>query len=260
MWNPQDYAKNSAGQLKWAQELRANLSLQGHEAILDVGCGDGKITADFARHVPNGSVKGIDSSPEMVAYAAQTYPTTAYPNLTFACIDARHLPFKAEFDLIFSNAVLQWVDDHPAVLQGVSAALRPGGKLVISCGGQGNAEPILQAVFEVARRARWQPYFTPLSNPYFFRSTEEYRPWLAEAGLQVERLALVPKDMVHAGKAGLAGWLRTTWMPFTERVPVAERASFIAEVVDAYVAHNPLDAQGQVQVPMVRLEVLARKG
>lgn len=259
MWNPQDYAQNSAGQLKWAQELRTHIHLQGHEAILDVGCGDGKITADFAHHVPKGTVTGIDSSPEMTAYATQTYPIADFPNLTFTCIDARQIPFTNAFDLIFSNSVLQWVDDHLAVLKGASAALRPGGKLVISCGGQGNAEQILGAVFEVAKRDRWRPYFTPLINPYFFRSPEEYRPWLAVAGLQVERLELVPKDMTHPGKTGLAGWLRTTWMPFTERVPVAKREQFITDVVDTYVTQFPLDAQGQVHVPMVRLEVIARK-
>lgn len=224
-----------------------------------MGCGDGKITADFAHHVPKGTVTDIDSSPEMIAYATQTYPIADFPNLTFTCIDARQLLFTDVFDLIFSNSVLQWVDDHLAVLKGASAALRFGGQLVISCGGQGNAEQIMGAVFEVAQRERWRPYFTPLINPYFFRSPEEYRPWLAAAGLRVERLDLVSKDMIHRGKTGLAGWLRTTWMPFTERVPVQQCEPFIAEVVEAYVTDFPPDAQGQVHVPMVRLEVVARK-
>jgi trans-aconitate methyltransferase len=68
-WNPADYAKSSDVQLKWAQELQANLHLQGHESILDVGCGDGKISADFARLLPNGRVVAVDSSPEMIEYA-----------------------------------------------------------------------------------------------------------------------------------------------------------------------------------------------
>ena len=259
MWNPQDYAKNSAAQLKWAQELRSSITLQGHEAILDVGCGDGKITADFSRHLPNGTVTGIDRSPEMVAYAAQTYPKMDYPNLTFACIDARKIPYKDSFDLIFSNAVLHWVDDHLAVLKGISAALKPGGTVIISCGGKGNAVQILQTVFEVADRTRWRQYFNPLINPYFFHGPEEYLPWLNTSGLKPERLELVPKDMIHEGKAGLASWLRTTWMPFTERVPITEREQFIDEVVETYTSYFPPDAQGQVHVPMVRLEVVAYK-
>jgi trans-aconitate 2-methyltransferase len=60
-WNPEDYAKNSDAQLKWAQELRHNLNLQGTESVLDVGCGDGKITADFAKNLPQGRVTSVDS-------------------------------------------------------------------------------------------------------------------------------------------------------------------------------------------------------
>jgi len=64
-WNPEDYAKNSDAQLKWAKELKQSLNLQGDESVLDVGCGDGKITADFATTLPRGRVVGIDSSPDM---------------------------------------------------------------------------------------------------------------------------------------------------------------------------------------------------
>lgn len=106
MWNPQDYAKNSDAQLKWARQLRSHFNLQGNESILDVGCGDGKITADFAATFPSSRVMGIDSSPEMIDYAQQTYPASQYSNLSFACIDARSISFENEFELIFSNATL----------------------------------------------------------------------------------------------------------------------------------------------------------
>ncbi|MUL36019.1 class I SAM-dependent methyltransferase [Gloeocapsopsis dulcis] len=110
-WNPEDYAKNSDAQLKWARELRQNLNLQGNESILDVGCGDGKITADFAATLPRGRVIGVDSSPEMIAYATHIYGSKQYPNLSFACVDARSLDFDQEFNLCFSNATLHWVDN-----------------------------------------------------------------------------------------------------------------------------------------------------
>lgn len=126
MWNPEDYAKNLDAQLKWAQELRENRNLQGNESILDVGCGDGKITADFAKVLPESKVVGVDSSAQMIDYATRTY-ATQYPNFTFACIDARSLNFDREFDLCFSNAALHWVDDHQAFLRGASRALRSDG-------------------------------------------------------------------------------------------------------------------------------------
>ena len=96
MWNPEDYAKNSDAQLKWARSLTSKINLSKYKYILDVGCGDGKITADFAQSLPKSRVVGVDASPEMIAYAQNKYPFSKYPNLTFDCVDARSLNFQQE--------------------------------------------------------------------------------------------------------------------------------------------------------------------
>ena len=88
MWNTEDSAKNSDAQLQWARSLTQNLKLQDYQSILDVGCGDGKIIADFAKF-PQSRVVGTDSSPDMIAYASQKYPASQYPLLTFECMNAR---------------------------------------------------------------------------------------------------------------------------------------------------------------------------
>lgn len=259
MWNPEDYAKNSDAQLKWARELRSNLDLKGNEAILDVGCGDGKITADFAATFPSSRVMGVDSSPEMIDYAQQKYPTSQYLNLSYACIDARSINFKREFDLVFSNATLHWVDDHQAFLKGASSALRNGGRLITSCGGQGNAANILQVFSELTASQSWSSYFEGFHPPYFFYGLEDYQLWVQQSGLQIKRLELVPKDMTHQGKEGLAGWIRTTWMPFYKRIPQNQQDNFIEQVVNLYLERIPLDLEGLTHVRMVRLEVEAYK-
>ncbi|HTL90659.1 MAG TPA: methyltransferase domain-containing protein [Leptolyngbya sp.] len=252
-WNPHDYAKNSDAQLKWAKELRSRLLLTGSESVLDVGCGDGKITADFAQSV--GQAIGIDSSPEMIAYATETYSVQS--NLSFACLDARSLTFSNQFDLIFSNAALHWFDDHSAFLKGASRALKPQGRLIISCGGRGNAIDILAAFAETVEQDPWRFYFPKFHNPYSFYGTEEYATWLETAGLTIDRLELIPKDMTHSGESGLAAWLRTAWIPFTQTVPEIERESFITAVTQTYLAKFPLDRNGLAHVHMVRLEVEA---
>ena len=259
MWNPEDYAKHSSAQLKWAKELRQNHSFQGDESILDVGCGDGKITADFSTALPKGRVVGVDSSPEMIAYAQRTYAITQYPNLSFRCVDARSLDFEGEFDLCFSNAVLHWVDNHPKFLQGASRALRNGGRLIVSCGGRGNAADILQVFSEEVAKQSWKKYFDTFHNPYFFYGPQDYAGWLEAAGFKVNRLELVPKDMTYSGEQGLSSWIRTTWMPFTHCVPETERDRFIAHIVGKYLDQIPLDKKGLAHVRMVRLEVNAIK-
>jgi trans-aconitate 2-methyltransferase len=256
-WNPADYAANSSSQHAWARELIARLKLHGSECILDVGCGDGKITAEFAKSAPRGFVLGVDSSAAFIVYAREHYPPSSYPNLRFEGMDARRLACDRRFDLIFSNATLHWVDDIPAFLAGGARLLKPGGRLIISCGGAGNAADVVAVMERQIRLPRWAGHFRDFAFPYYFYAPSDYAPWLAAAGFAATRLALVEKDMTHAGRDGLAGWMRTTWMPYTHRVPESQREAFLYECVDDYLREHPLDSDGRSHVRMVRLEVEA---
>lgn len=254
-WNPEAYAQNSEAQLKWAHELIARLSFSGYESVLDIGCGDGKITAEFTSHVRRGRVVGIDLSQEMIDYARATFPPELFPNLEFHRMDARDINLEHRFDLVFSNAALHWVDDQRAVVLGAARLMRSGGRLVISCGGRGNAAEIDQALEAVMRRPEWRPWFKGFGFRYYFLGPEEYAPWIEEAGLVPTRLELAPKDMTHEGGEGLAAWLRTTWLPYVACVPEERREEFIAAVAEQYLTHHPLDEAGRAHVAMVRLEV-----
>ncbi len=126
-WNAADYHTSSPAQYQWAQELIAKLGLAGNERVLDIGCGDGKVTAEISRHLPEGKVTGVDNSPEMIRFAFDHFPRTEYRNLTFVRMDARELSFLEEFDVVFSNAALHWIPDHKPVLTGIARSLHPGG-------------------------------------------------------------------------------------------------------------------------------------
>jgi trans-aconitate 2-methyltransferase len=256
-WDAEDYANNSAAQTQWAQELISKLALQGKESLLDIGCGDGKITAQLAQILSAGRVLGIDASPSMIRLASERFPLKKYPNLSFLQMDATRIRLSRQFDVAFSSATLHWVEDHVAVLQGVRVCLKPGGKILLQMGGRGNAQDVLRAVQEVMRRLRWQGYFDDVSNPYHFYGPEDYEGWLSQSGFRAIRIELIPKDMQHQGKEGLRGWMRTTWFPYTDRLPPELRAAFINEVVDTYAEQHPVDALGKTHVNMVRLEVEA---
>jgi trans-aconitate methyltransferase len=258
-WNAADYAANSVVQQTWARELIAKLNLRGDEHILDVGCGDGKVTVDLARAVPRGSVTGIDASPQMIAFAKKTFVTTKFPNLRFRVMDARKIKFDRRFDLIFSNAALHWVDDHPAILQGVASVLKLGGRLVVSCGGKGNAHDVFLALRPELRLKRWREFFREMPTPYFFYTPDEYKKWLSKFGFQINTLKLAPKDATYDGTKGFATWLRTTWIPYVQCVPESLREEFIGAVTHRYVAKHPPDAENNVHVCMVRLEIDAVK-
>ena len=256
-WDAEDYRDSSSQQKKWGRELLAKLHLNGDERVLDIGCGDGKLTAELAEQLPRGSAMGIDNSEEMVRLASETYPPDAFPRLSWRVVDARSLDFDGEFDVIFSNAVLHWVKDHQPVLSGIRRSLKPGGRILIQMGGKGNASNIVAVLAEMFGREEWNRYFTDFTLPYGFYGPGEYEEWLKEAGLTPTRVELVPKDMVHEGREGLAGWIRTTWLPFTQRIPEKLREQFIDELVGRYVERFPPDESGLVHVNAVRLEVEA---
>jgi trans-aconitate 2-methyltransferase len=136
--------------------------------LLDIGCGDGKITAVLALHLSRGNVVGIDSSEEMIRLACRSYPEDRYPNLSFQRMDARELAFIDRFDLAFSNAALHWVIDHRPVLQVVKMSLKWQGRLLFQMGGKGNTGDIFNVTDEVLKEGRWKPSFKDFSFPYGF--------------------------------------------------------------------------------------------
>jgi trans-aconitate methyltransferase len=257
VWNAQDYAKNSSNQYRWAQELIPKLQLNGNETLLDIGCGDGKITAEIAKHLPNGKAVGIDSSEQMINLAKTSHPNR--PNLTFQQANATNLTFQNEFDRIFSNAALHWILDQKAVLKGVFRCLKPGGKILFQMGGKGNAKEIL-AIFDlILQEDPWMGLFEDFKFPYAFLDTTQYQALLVESGFVPVRVELIPKTMKLMGSAGLAGWIRTTWLPYTERVPMGLRDAFVEEIVKRYLKTHPATVEGEVNLSMVRLEVEAEK-
>ena len=169
-WNAADYADNSSAQAKWGREIISRLKLRGDETVLDIGCGDGKLTAALARQLPRGSVLGIDNSPEMVRYAAKSFPAAKFPNLSFKVCDARRLAFADKFDLVVSFSTLHWVKDHMPILRGIRRGLKSGGKALLQFGGKGNAADILAVTAKSSPAIRGKNTSAVLFFPGIFMS------------------------------------------------------------------------------------------
>ncbi len=258
-WNADDYAKHSVSQQKWARELIESIRLAGHEYVLDIGCGDGKVTAEIAKYVHKGCVIGIDNSAAMISLASQKFSTSQYPNLIFRQMDASELTFKQEFDVVFSNAALHWVIDHRPVLRGIYQALKPNGKVVVQMGGKGNAANLIKILDEIICESPWNEYFKEFSFPYGFYSPEEYETWLKEIGFKIQRIELRQKTMVHEDIEKFKGWIRTTWLPYLCRVPKHLKKSFINLIVDRYIENYLSNRNDQIEIVMQRLEFVATR-
>ena len=256
-WDARDYVAHSAAQQEWARELIEKLRLRGDEDALDIGCGDGRATARIAERLPEGSVLGVDKSASMIALAGEQFPPAAHSNLRFRRMDATRLELPRAFDVAFSTAALHWMHDHEAILRGVRACLRSGGRLLFQMGGRGNVAEALAVVGEVVARPRWRERFDGFTSPYHVYSPEDYESWLPRATQKPARAELLAKDMAHAGHAAFLGWLRTTWFPYTDRLPADLRDAFVDDVAAAYAAAYPPDDAGVYHVRVIRLEVEA---
>jgi len=183
-WDAEAYNKNSAWQQSWARELIGKLNLRGDEKILDIGCGEGKVTAEIATYLPSGAVTGIDISEDMVGFAKKTFPIEKHPNLRFLIMDALNLNPDEQFDIVFSNATLHWIKDHRTVLKGIKKHLKPAGRMLVQMAGKGNAGDVMAIMKDACAGKRWGKYFSDFSSPYGMYGPDEYEVWLEEAGLK----------------------------------------------------------------------------
>ena len=254
-WNAKDYARNSAGQARFAHELIDRLALRAGQSVLDIGCGDGKITREIARLVYPAQVVGIDSSAAMITFADNNHRTN---NLNFFHMDAMAIDLTESFDVAFSNAVLHWVPDHIAVLRGVKRVLKPGGKILFQMGGAGNAADIIRVINEVTQQKSWREYFVDFKLPYYFYDISDYENFLSQGDFKKIRIELLDKEMQFENPEGLQGWLRSAWFPVTDCVPEERRQNLLSEIVSAYCQSCSIGmAKGSITVAMKRLEVEA---
>ncbi|MEX2016212.1 MAG: methyltransferase domain-containing protein [Candidatus Hydrogenedentales bacterium] len=257
-WDAEEYARSSSAQAEWGRELMASIPFAGDEAVLDIGCGDGKVTVLLAEKVARGRVVGVDSSVDMVTLARERYGAASSDRLRFEVMNARALSFDVEIDVVFSNSTLHWIEDHRPVLAGIRRALKPGGRAYLRFGGKGATKEITALLYEFMQRPEWAPYFEGFVSPMGFFEPAEYIPWLEEAGLTPERVELLPRTMRHTVD-NFTAWVRTTKLPYTQRVPEAERERFIRELVAEYIKRHPPDAEGKIGVTMNRLDVVASR-
>jgi trans-aconitate methyltransferase len=234
--------------------MHDRLGLRGDEQVIDLGCGDGRLTAELAARLPRGSVTGLDADPDMIRFARERH---ARENVSYRLADARRFALGRQVDLVVSTATLHWVEDQAAVLRCCRAHLGPGGRIHFQMGGRGNCAGIVAMAEAVARESRWADHLQPFSSPWHFQDPEQYRALLSGCGFRPLRAELLPRDMVHDQPDGLRAWLRTTWMPILARVPEPLRADLLEAIAARYLAQRPPDARGRTHVDMVRLEVEA---
>jgi SAM-dependent methyltransferase len=218
------------------------LEARGGERILDLGCGDGVLTAELA--AKGAEMVGVDASEDFVGACRAR-------GLDVRLMDGEALTFDNEFDAVFSNAALHWMTRPERVIAGVAKALKPEGRFVAEFGGHGNVAAITTALHAVAIRHGKD---ARLAHPWFFPSTDAYRALLEAQGFAVARIALIPRPTML--KTGMAAWLKLFNSPFFRQFEDFDAAVKEAEELLRFAL---CDARGNWTADYVRLRVEARK-
>lgn len=233
-WDAHAYHRVSDLQRWLAAKSLSSLQLGETERVLDLGCGDGSITADIAARLSRGTVLGVDASSAMIAFAARTFPPVAHPNLIFRVVDAAQLGFADAFDLVVSFNCLHWVCDQGAALRGIRTALAPGGRTHLRLVARGARQSLEAVIDETRRAAAWAQNFSDYRTPYLHLTPDEYAALARQSGLRVERIDLQEEAWDFQSRAAFVHFAEATFVEWTRRIPTAAHADFIADVLDHY--------------------------
>lgn len=253
VWSAAQYVKFEDERTRPARELLARVPLASVVTAVDIGCGPGNSTELIAGRYPAARVIGVDSSPEMLTAARARLPAA-----TFIEADAATWSPVAPVDLIFANAVLQWVPDHLAVVARLVAHLTPGGAIALQVP-DNQDEPSHGAMRAVASSGPWAAKFAAPIAREVIPSSEAYYDRLAPLAAHVD----VWRTTYHhalADTAAIVEWVKGTGLrPFLERLDAAERPAFVAAYQAKLAEVYPPRADGRVLFRFPRLFVVAVK-
>lgn len=244
-WDAETYDAISDPQFSWGMEVLERLELRGDEDAVDAGCGSGRVTEQLLERLPSGSLLAVDASEAMIGKARERLGDRA----RYLVADLAELEVEAPVDLVFSTATFHWVLDHDALFSHLSAALKPGGRLVAQCGGRGNVAEHAKAIAAVATRPEYAEHFAGMTLMWNFAGPEETEERLREAGFAEARCWLEPKPVTPPDP--LRFTMTVTLGPHLARLPEQKRRSF----AEAVLAQSP----DPLTLDYVRLNIEARR-
>ncbi|HEX6176016.1 MAG TPA: methyltransferase domain-containing protein [Candidatus Binatia bacterium] len=214
-WNPATYARDARFVADLGQPLLELLAPKNGEIIMDLGCGDGALTEKIAQTV---AVVGADASFAQARAAKER-------GLSIVVVDGHNLCFKRQFDAVFTNAALHWMQQPENVVEGVWRCLKTDGRFVGEFGGQGNVGTVRSALHQALRRRGIEP---SALDPWYFPSAEDFSNLLIKSSFTVRSIEIIERPTQLPGE--LLDWLEIFAQPFTNAIDKDHRGSFLDEV------------------------------
>jgi trans-aconitate 2-methyltransferase len=249
------YEKASSHQKEWGSRLIQELVLAGDERILDMGCGDGALSAHLALRVPRGSVIGIDASAGMI----DTARGHIADNVRFAQKDINALDYAEEFDVIISNATLHWIKNHENMLHRVYLALRDGGVIRFNFAADGNCSRFIRATRDAMSSSAYSSFFSGFFWPWCMPTPREYGELMQRSRFTDVHIWSENADRFFPDADAMIRWMdQPSLVPFLSHLPEDRRQSFRDRVIEQMLRETRQE-DGRCFETFRRINVFARK-
>jgi trans-aconitate 2-methyltransferase len=260
-WDAEKYQRNSELQFNAAMRVLSNIEFKGDEKVLDIGCGDGRVTAEIAKKVPYGSVKGIDKSQEMVRYARSTHQQS---NLGFDALDISDIKYPYQvvgehgyhnaYNLVTAFSSLSWVKDQQEAFKNIAFLLVYRGKVRAGLAHEDSA--YLRARFSMQTHDKWKEFFIDYEIPFYPANEEKIRAWLKTARLTEELVEKKEVPHLFKNRQEFINWMSAIPAQI-DRIPEERHEEFFNDIIDEYFKEVPQEEDGSIKLSISALVVRA---
>ena len=253
-WNPDLYLRYADERTRPSYDLAARIDLPNPRRIVDIGCGPGNSTRVLRETWPHAEILGLDNSPEMIEKAR-----AAYPDENWIMADAATWETDERYDLVFSNAALQWMSDHNTLIPALFDRVAPGGALAAQV--PSNREsPLQQAIVEVAGRPRWRDVTAGCDRSLLYLPADYYYDRLAPVAARFDLWRTIYYHVLDSHQDMIEWSSSTAMRPYLDWLADdAEREAFRNEVREVCEPYYPLRSDGKVLFPFNRIFFIAYK-
>jgi trans-aconitate 2-methyltransferase len=254
-WSAKQYVAFEDERTRPARDLLAAIPPIEARAAIDIGCGPGNSTELLVERFTSSTVRGVDSSTDMIEAARKRLP-----QVKFDTVDIGTWSDKGPFDVIFANAVLQWLPDHATLLPSLAARLNEGGSLAIQMPDNLN-EPSHRLMREVAADGPWASKLADAAGQRTeMASASDYYSMLRPHCSRVDVWRTTYHHPLAGGASGVVEWFKGSGLrPFLEPLGDAEKAQYLKQYHAAIEQAYPALSDGSVLLPFPRLFIVATR-